>query len=85
MINIGDPTICNNELLVMSDLPSSHWLHPLSISLTRESKGALMTPAVSTLVESFVHGCLDKPQVWLRVGKSIAELLTRRIYVPHKR
>lgn len=56
MIKIGDPTIRNNELLLMSDLPSPHALHPLRISLTRESKGALITPAVSTLEESFVHG-----------------------------
>lgn len=51
--NIGLVKVRNNELLLMSDLPSSHARHPLSISLTRESKEALKTPAVSTVVESF--------------------------------
>ena len=41
--------------------------------------------AVSTLVGRFVHGGFDKSLVWLRGGKSIAELLTRKIYVPHMR
>lgn len=85
MINVGDPAVRNNELLLMSDLPSSHALHPVSNSLTRKLRVALITTSIPTLVESSVRGCFDKPQVWLRVGKSVTELLTRRICVPHKR
>lgn len=53
MINIGNPTVQNNELLLMSDLPSSQALHPLSINLTRESRVALITPSIFNIGRKF--------------------------------